>query len=241
MKWLLAWGFVLITCNMLVASNLSPEEYFGESYQEALVFYKRNSSNFNSFFSNWNINADLAIAVVFPEIIRYNRFRDFAETTALELAYVKGGKEIADFSIGRFQMKPSFVEMLEEELLRTEELKGKFNLICVYPSSFGELEKRSERIVRLKQQKWQQLYLACFISLTENRFKKEIEANTADKLLILSSAYNLGLKATYLDLVRISKQKTFPYGSLSVGRFSYFDVANYFYQNHKTTHKTKPL
>ncbi len=231
MKWLWAWLFVILVSNSIIASDLSPEEYFGESYQEALVFYKSNSRIFNSFFSKWNINADLAISVVFPEILRYNRFRDFLETSALELAYISGGKEMADFSIGRFQMKPSFVEMLEEETLNSQELKVKLSEVFTYPSSFTEPDKRRERVERLKQQEWQLLYLACFISLTENRFKKEIEANDSDRLLILSSAYNLGLRASYSDLIKISQLKTFPYGNLSMGRFSYFDVASYFYQN----------
>lgn len=54
-----------------------------------------------------------ALAIVSPELIRWTAFKDFFETTALELLYVKKGKTYADFSIGHFQIKPSFVEQLE--------------------------------------------------------------------------------------------------------------------------------
>ena len=50
-------------------------------------------------------------AIFFPELIRYSFIRDLLETTALEYLYIENGKNYADFSIGRMQMKPSFIEI----------------------------------------------------------------------------------------------------------------------------------
>ncbi len=58
-----------------------------------------------------------AISIVLPELIRWNALQDIMETTALELLYVEKGKDGADFSIGYFQMKPSFIENLENYVL----------------------------------------------------------------------------------------------------------------------------
>lgn len=235
------WIATLLFSSSINANALSPEEYFGESYHESVAFYKKNLVHFKQYFNAFGINSDLAISVVFPEIIRYNRFRDFAETTALELAYVTGGSTVADFSIGRFQMKPSFIENLEAEIEKSSQLKLKFAKIVTYKANCTELERRKDRVARLKQSHWQSLYLACFITIANERFKREINSNPSEQLMILSSAYNLGLTASYPDLAKVSQQKTFPYGSLSMGRFSYFDVANYFYQNQTLKTQNKPL
>jgi hypothetical protein len=209
---------------------LTPEEYFGDSYTDAISFFQKNSKSFKSFFSKYNIDHKLANAIVFPEVIRYNRFRDFAETTALELAYVQGGTSFADFSIGRFQMKPSFVEMLEFEFKSNSPIASTFSSIIFFKDTLSEHSIRLERVSRLKDQQWQLIYLAYFIHIAREKFKMDIAQNPNEELLILSSAYNLSLNASYSDLKRVASLKTFPYGRMGLGRFSYFDVADFYFQ-----------
>lgn len=213
-------------------SYVSPQEYFGDSYTEALRFYDSQKADFEIFFSKYGIDPALASAVVFPEVIRYNRFRDYMETTALEIAYVNGGKSVADFSIGRFQMKPSFVEMLETELQFDDSLGKHFTDLILYPAAPSVQDIRRERINRLKNQQWQQRYLACFVLLAQKKFAKILLSHPNEELLILSSAYNLGLNSSHEAIVKVSLTKSFPYGNPRTGRFSYYDVANYFYTNH---------
>ena len=215
-----------------LTAQISPEEYFGDSYVDALNYCQENRAEFSRFFLENGIKPEVACAVIFPELIRYNRFRNFIETTALEIAYISGGKNVADFSIGRFQMKPSFVEMIENELNENLEIRLQFEKVVNYQPFFSETEVRKERLERLNQPSWQKVYLACFLKLALKKYEVEIEQNPQDVLLILSSAYNLGLQASYADLKRIAETKTFPYGKNFTGRFSYFDVANYFYSNH---------
>lgn len=219
---------LLISFNYSIAQDITPIKYFGDSYNEAISYLKNQKKEINSTLSNLGVSPEEAISIVFPEIIRYNRFRDFAETTSLEIAYVQGGKDIADFSIGRFQMKPSFVEYLEKELLSYNDLLQQFKDIVTYDTDASAEYIRSERVERLKQESWQLKYLACFIRLAEKRFAKELREKPAERLLILSSAYNKGLNSSYSDLKMLSEMKTFPYGNSRTGRFSYYDVANYF-------------
>ena len=69
-------------------------------------------------FPEFGIRTELAVAVVFPELVRYSALMDFMETTAVKALYQQKGVKGADFSIGRFQMKPSFVEDLERQWMR---------------------------------------------------------------------------------------------------------------------------
>lgn len=222
---------ICILITFFAGGDLTPKDFFGESYIEAVSFVKKNEEYLKNYLKPLGIDPNIAIAVVFPEIIRYNRFRDFIETSTLELAYVSGGKDVADFSIGHFQMKPSFVEVIENEVLKNKHYQSLFSDVITYKANATVYEVRQERISRLKQFRWQVRYLACFITIAKDRFNEEIAKNPNELLLILSSAYNLGLLANYSDLVRISKLKTFPYGTHSLGRFSYYDVANFYYQN----------
>ena len=57
---------------------------------------------------------DFVTAIVYPELLRYNYIQDFIETSGLELIYMRYGAKTADFSIGHFQMKPSFAEHIEK-------------------------------------------------------------------------------------------------------------------------------
>ena len=228
MKKYLIFLIFFIPYHYLIAQNLTPLQYFGDSYSEALAYCENHKEEINSALKIFGVSSGEAISIVFPEIIRYNRFCDFAETTALEVAYVQGGKAIADFSIGRFQMKPSFVEFIEQELLSYKDLQNIFRDVIVYPPDISNEYIRSERIERLKQESWQLKYLACFIRLAEKRYSKELIQKPTERLLILSSAYNKGLNSSYEELKSISEKKTFPYGTKINGRFSYYDVASYF-------------
>ena len=52
-------------------------------------------------------------AIVFPELMLYNSVKDDIESESLRVLYVQFGKAYADFSVGPFQMKPSFAEEVE--------------------------------------------------------------------------------------------------------------------------------
>jgi len=222
------FSLAILLNGTVTAQELTPREFFGDSYDDAVNYCESQKKGIASLLSGYGISSEEAVSIVFPEIIRYHRFRDFAETLALEVAYVRGGKGLADFSIGRFQMKPSFVEFIEYDLLNYRDLLLLFNDIVTYSSGSTGDSIRSERVGRLKQETWQLKYLACFIQLSEKHFARELNEKPEERLLILSSAYNKGLKSSYNELKALSATKTFPYGTTKSGRFSYYDVARYF-------------
>ncbi|HOP04026.1 MAG TPA: hypothetical protein PL017_04505 [Tenuifilaceae bacterium] len=222
------------------SNYVSPQEYFGESYDEALKYCRIYQREISRYCFQFQIDPKVASSVIFPELIRYNRFRDMMETTALELAYVSMGADVADFSIGYFQMKPSFIEKLEREIQNFPEIFSQFPEIPKYPNDFSESQIRNERISRLKKNEWQLKYLVCFVKIATEKYSEEILTHQNETLMILSSAYNAGLESNYEHLKSISNTKTFPYGNRFTGRFSYFDVANYYYTNHSNQIFQKP-
>ena len=84
---------------------------------------RKHKTDFIEVAAQTETEATELAAILFPELIRYSVYKDFFETQALELLYIDYGKKTADFSIGRFQMKPSFAEAVEAYILAHEQLQ----------------------------------------------------------------------------------------------------------------------
>jgi len=166
------------------------QKVFGENYSEALAFIKNNRWISDSI-AIYGVDPQLAISIVFPELIRYSVLKDIIETHGLEVLYVQYGSKYADFSIGRFQIKPSFASRLEKDWdIHIKELKHLENRIPSFDTT-DNAKNRIQRIKRLKNENWQVKYLVMFIKLNEQ--KPEItEYSLKQKLLFLASAYNVG-------------------------------------------------
>lgn len=140
----------------------------------------------------YGIDAGFALAVVFPEIARYSAIRDWAETRALEMLYVQYGKDYANFSIGRFQMKPSFIEQIEKDYLKSFSCKKiTFNGFKGF-SEENNMDSRRVRIERLKDPHWQLRYLVIFCILMDERYPEIKKSGNNEKLKFYSTAYNTG-------------------------------------------------
>ncbi len=208
-----------------------PENYFGESFAEALAMSRSFSPLIEAAGKSYALPSAWMSAVVFPELIRYNRFRDLAETTVVEQAYVRFGKSVADFSIGPFQMKPSFVEGLEEEIKSHPNDLRSFGFITRY-LALDSTNIRRERVRRLKDIRWQIHYLACFTTIASKLPAISSAAPDVRRLARLAAAYNGGLKLPPGTLDRLIQQRTFPYGDKMPTGFSYSDVAVDYLQRH---------
>jgi hypothetical protein len=165
-----------------------------------------------------------ALAIVFPETIRFSTFKDFFETKALENLYVKYGKQKADFSIGEFQMKPSFIEQLENFVINHQNLRG-FEFITQYKGATDE-EKRAERVARLKQFEWQLRYAHCFWAVASEQFKNKDFPTAYERVHFFASAYNFGFWKSAIDIQHWQQKKAFPYGIKYTGeQTNYGDVS----------------
>ena len=102
----------------------------------------------------------MADAVVYPETERYFRLQDMLETAANYGEYILNGGG-PDFSVGPYQMKPSFVEAMEKAWMRSG-LARQYNL---WFDTADNATARRIRISRLQKEEWQNIYVGVFLRL----------------------------------------------------------------------------
>lgn len=217
--------FIVSIATVTLFTGNKYKTFFADDYENGLKILKKNNTKFNAIANKLGLNAALLKAIVFPETIRYNTFRDFIETGALELAYVESGSKTVDFSIGYFQMKPSFIEELESTISESDSLKRKYKFIYTYPKKSNEKAQRLVRLQRLKNVDWQISYLCCFFDYLSAEYPTLKEDETK-MIEFYASAYNYGFKQPPESIRAWSKVKAFPYGKSYEGeQFSYCELS----------------
>lgn len=210
----------------------TPQDYekaYPEEYQDALNYLKENRPQIQNTLRGFQTDPNVLIAVVFPEIVRFSGVQNLVETASLELLYVRYGQGYADFSIGRFQMKPSFAEKAEEYLTQN-------SLESIYPQitykSHDAKEIRKERIQRLKTLSWQLIYLAIFERIVQHKFAIPWN-HLQHKITFLAAAYNHGFTHTQKEIESWIGKKAFPYGPAYKGtQYAYTEIAYDVYLRH---------
>ncbi len=142
---------------------------------------------------SFDVDPLVAEAVVWPEMERYSRLQDMMETTANYGAYVTTGGG-PDFSIGIFQMKPSFVEAMEKAWMRS----GLARQYELWFDTDDTATARRVRISRLQKEEWQVIYVGVFLRLlyaTYGSYNKKGE-HTQDGLETLPMEEQVRLAAT---------------------------------------------
>ncbi len=76
---------------LLPATPIDYAAHYGQAYQEALVWIAERQTLVEKRALAYDLEADVLLAVVFPELLRYAEWRDLLETEALGLTYVEGG------------------------------------------------------------------------------------------------------------------------------------------------------
>jgi hypothetical protein len=152
-----------------------------------------------------SINLKLIYFAV-PEVSRFTPWRDMAETKANEIGYVRYGNKMFDLSIGEFQMKPSFVENLEKDLIKYGQLSFSD---CLVNPKYSPTERRSIRIERLSSLKWQIRYLELFYNICSRKFSYISFNSEKHRKLFFAAAYNFGYYSDPKFIVRHIETKTF--------------------------------
>ncbi|HTF29356.1 MAG TPA: hypothetical protein VK625_10975 [Flavitalea sp.] len=194
---------------------------FGNKYTWAVNWLKQNNSLINEYASAFNIPDKELKAIIFPELIRYNSFFDALEIESLKYLYVKEGKQYADFSVGYFQMKPSFGEMIEEDALNL--LPGNYRRESGWKSkqTDGEVSRR-ERVKRLSNVRHQLIYLCAFYKICEYRFKGKRISSPEERVKLFATCYNAGYRRSYESLLSfLSKNNFYSYNYSSVSAYYY--------------------
>lgn len=225
--------FLLIAVGHHIYAVDDPDysKIFGDSYSEAMK-YLGNNQWMGDTLKSRGIHPVFAISIVFPEMLRYNQLKELFEVSALLTLYIQYGSDYSNFSVGYFQMKPSFAEQLETI----------WNSMTPKPFECKEFNvtettaARSERISRITTPKGQLLYLSIFIAIMEKRFPSyNSSSNIFKKVTLYSTAYNYGFNKSGVELMQKSKESTFYTDFLKGSTTTYYcyaDISRYFYKKH---------
>ena len=198
---------------------------FEKEYREANAWLKQHQQLIQSKAGMHGISPKMLMAIVFPELIRYNAVYDFMETTALSILYVQSGARYADFSIGHFQMKPSFAEMVEqdaEKLLDPATLK----MLNLQRGVVDDEVQRRARINRLESIEGQMDYLVAFYRIMEQRTRSMKFNSDEEKLRYYATCYNCGYRKGAEEINRAMKQKSFYTGKFMTSpTYNYADIS----------------
>ena len=162
---------ILLSILFFFISSFSLEERkkFSKSFKneinKAITFIDDKKEEILYICNEYEVDPELFISIIFPELIRYNSFQDKIEVSANKLFYTNCGAEYSDFSIGILQMKPSFVERLSNS-----KKISNYDHLFIYPEDCSKEEVRSIIVDRLQSVTYQLKYLAYFISLIDSSY-----------------------------------------------------------------------
>jgi len=204
---------------------------FGSNWIKAEAFVSDNQHWMKEYTDKYNIEFPRALSIVFPELIRYSAIRDIAETTMLKTLYINLGDEYADFSIGQFQMKPSFAEDLIEKVWSLND--SAFQKIFKDRESMGDKKLfRSLIVADLEDPVRQFEYLMVFLKICEKEYPVKLMPEEY-AIRFLSTAYNCGLNKSESYILQMEEKKFFSTGLIKNDRYSYSDISLSWYLNNR--------
>lgn len=196
------------------------KKVFGSDYTWATNWLKQNDGLIHEYASAFNIADKELKAIVFPELIRYNGFINALEVESLKYLYVTEGKDYADFSVGYFQMKPSFGEMVEHDAFGL--LPEKYSNVSGWKFRItDDAASRKARVKRLSDVRQQLVYLCAFYKLCEQRFTNA-NLNAEERVKLFATCYNAGYRRNLESLKSFMGRNNF-YG------YNYASVSAYYF------------
>lgn len=212
------------------SQSLNYEVLFGDDWKKAETFEKENRKWIEPLLAKNHIPYKLAIGIIFPELIRYSALKDKMEIGLLKTLYVNLGNDYADFSIGIFQMKPSFAETIRDESSTYMGRRSGISFKTI--NTFDDIKDYRKSIIRdLEDPESQVIYLISFIQICEKKFN----LNRLDELKLLkflATAYNFGIDKKALEIVHMTDKKFFSTKLISADKYSYADVSVFWFTNH---------
>lgn len=226
---------VFISSLFLYTKKVYTTTDFGNSFGNKSLIARKKLKSMQSMFETCApvCNADVAFmqAIVFPEVMRYNTLKDGIEAESLRTLYVQLGNEYADFSIGLFQMKPSFALQVEEQSKTLLNTKIQQELQLAYDTSNDEVI-RAERVERMQDKEWQLIYLTAFIAICNELYKNKNFGNPTEKLQWYATVYNAGFNRTdeYISK-KIEQEHFYLQQNMPGKKFRYAAIAAWHYQS----------
>lgn len=201
-------------------------EQYQKCFDAGIAFYRDHRHDFElgKKQNSIHLSAIHMYAIVAPEVGEYSTFRNFLEVKATEYFYIKLGQRYGNFSIGHFQMKPSFaekIELLSDSVSRVTATENPLKYVVN-----KEIDIRKERIRRLNDYGWQLRYLMNFIRVAELVYKEVLkEKNEIEKLVFLATVYNAGIGLSNAQYRRLQKTPSFPARKILSPQFPYATIS----------------
>jgi hypothetical protein len=235
---LFSWRILIIILIFLClvqpsrSQSLNYADEFGEDWKKAETFEKENRQWIEPLIKKNNISYPLAISVVFPELVRYSALRDKMEISLLKTLYVNLGEDYANFSIGIFQMKPSFAEAIRDE--SSAYLGRRSGITFKSVTDYEDIKEYRKSIIKdLEDPESQVIYLITFIRICEKKFNLNRMDETRH-LKFLATAYNYGIDKTGIQIVKMVDKKFFCTKLVSSEKYCYADISQFWYNQFHT-------
>ena len=197
------WLLLVMSSATVFSANYP--KVFGNDWTSAINYVKEHHDEWSREFEQFDVDPRLAVAIVFPELSRYSMWQDEIERAAVNGLYVSKGTDGANFSIGRFQMKPSFAEEIEQEWNRSS-LSKEYGFVFNLQQNN---EARRSRIRRLSNMQGQCRYLAIFIRLLQQRHPQLEQLSEKEQVCFLATAYNRSFTASFQQIKKIQHERHF--------------------------------
>ncbi len=218
---------LLLVPGSLFSQQLDYRELFGDDWKKAEAFVEENRSWIKPILEKNDISYPLAIAVIFPELVRYSALRDKMETSMLKILYINLGEEYANFSIGHFQMKPSFAEAIREKA--PDALEKRSGISFGKRADYDDTGQYRKSIVNdLEDTKIQLNYLIAFMKICEKEYKLKRMAED-DRVKFLSTVYNYGIDRSEEEIDSMIGKKFYNTRLFKTNNYSYADVSLFRY------------
>ena len=219
----------------LNSQSLNYSEIFGDDWKKALLFEKENRSWMEPVLAKNNISYSLAIAVIFPELVRYSALRDKMEVTLLKALYINMGDNYANFSVGQFQMKPSFAMMVREQSRSV--LTRRSGIIFKREAEYSDDRDYRKSIVEdLEDTKTQFNYLVTFIKICDKNFRTN-RMDEISRLKFIATAYNFGINKSSAEIESMISRKFFNTKLFKTENYCYADVSLFWYKQYNQASK----
>jgi hypothetical protein len=207
---------------------------FGAAFGNKAIFAQHKLQRMQSLFETCSAvcktDKRFMQSIIFPELMRYNSLKDGIEAESLRTLYVQLGKEYANFSIGIFQMKPSFAEQVEQKAAALLSPAICQELQLEYDTK-DEETIRMQRVERLQDEEWQMIYLTAFICICNEIYKDKYFTGDLEKLQWYATVYNAGFdnSKSYINN-KIREENFYLQQQMPGKKFKYAAIAGWYFQ-----------
>jgi hypothetical protein len=209
-----------------VSSYINVSSNQTERYDQAELYCQSIQVEFENIAAIYELDYKEVLPIIFPECTRFSQFSDQMETTALEYFYVRYGSNGANFSIGHFQMKPGFIESLEQEIAALNLSDSQKKYFDFKSTEIKDI--RAERVSRMTDTKWQIHYLCLFYKVMDQRMVNKVWESRSARVSFYAAAYNYGFQSTEAEIEAWQSKSNFPTDEYG-GKAPYAQIAADYY------------